>query len=286
MEHIFIITNEHKDPGLCVTGQIQEFIKDKGKRCTVQVKKKDAIGFRGYTDCEHIPEDVDCVLVLGGDGTMLQAARDTIDRNLPLLGVNLGTLGYLAEVEKSNLEAALNQLICDEFYIEERMMLTGRIMKDGQWLSDEYALNDIALTRKGPLQIIHFDITVNGQFLKEYGADGILVATPTGSTGYNLSAGGPIVEPGARIILMTPICPHTLHSRSIVLSFEDEIGISVGADREGRQQIVEVAFDGGHNVELSTGDKIVIRRSDKVTRIIRLNKVSFMEILHKKMSEQ
>lgn len=286
MEHIFIITNEHKDPGLCVTEQIQEFIKNRGKSCTVQIKKKEANYMGGYTDCKHIPEDADCVLVLGGDGTMLQAARDTIDRKLPLLGVNLGTLGYLAEVEKSNLETALNQLISDEFYIEERMMLTGRIMKDGQWLPDEYALNDIALTRKGPLQIIHFDITVNGQFLKEYGADGILVATPTGSTGYNLSAGGPIVEPGARIILMTPICPHTLHSRSIVLSSEDEIGISVGADREGRQQIVEVAFDGGHNVELSTGDKIVIKRSEKVTRIMRLNKVSFLEILHKKMSEQ
>lgn len=285
MEHIFIITNEHKDPGLSVTGQIQDYITGRGKRCTVQIKQKESLK-DGYTDSDGIPEDVDCVLVLGGDGTMLQAARDTIDRNIPLLGVNLGTLGYLAEVEKSNLESALNQLINDEFYIEERMMLTGRIMKDGRWLTDEYALNDIALTRKGPLQIIHFDITVNGQFLKEYGADGILVATPTGSTGYNLSAGGPIVEPGARIILMTPVCPHTLHSRSIVLSSEDEIGISVSEDREGRQQIVEVAFDGGHNVELSTGDKIVIKRSEKVTRIIRLNKVSFLEILHKKMSEQ
>lgn len=286
MEHIFIITNEHKDPGLCVTGQIKEFINRRGKRCTVQVKESGTQNFTGYTNSAHIPEDVDCVLVLGGDGTMLQAARDTIDRNLPLLGVNLGTLGYLAEVEKGNLEAALTQVIQNEFTIEERMMLTGRIQKNGQWLPDEYALNDIALTRKGPLQIIHFDITVNGQFLKEYGADGILVATPTGSTGYNLSAGGPIVEPGARILLMTPICPHTLHSRSIVLSSEDEIGISVGADREGRKQIVEVAFDGAHNVELATGDRISIRRSDKVTRIIRLNEVSFLEILHKKMSEQ
>lgn len=286
MEHIFVITNEHKDPGLCVTGQIEEFIKRNGKRCTVQVKESVSRDFAGYTDSAHIPEDVDCVLILGGDGTMLQAARDTIDRNLPLLGVNLGTLGYLAEVEKSNLETALMQVIRDEFTVEERMMLTGRIRKGGQWLSDEYALNDIALTRKGPLQIIHFDITVNGQFLKEYGADGILVATPTGSTGYNLSAGGPIVEPGARILLMTPICPHTLHSRSIVLSSEDEIGISVGADREGRKQIVEVAIDGGHNVELTTGDQIVIKRSEKVTRIIRLNEVSFLEVLHKKMSEQ
>jgi len=286
MEHIFVITNEHKDPGLCVTGQIEDFMKKHGKRCTVQVKESGTQAFDGYTNSDHIPEDVDCVLVLGGDGTLLQAARDTIDRNLPLLGVNLGTLGYLAEVERGNLEAALAQVIRDEFTIEERMMLNGRIQKDGEWLSDEYALNDIALTRKGPLQIIHFDITVNGQFLKEYGADGILVATPTGSTGYNMSAGGPIVEPGARILLMTPICPHTLHSRSIVLSSEDEIGISVGANRDGRKQIVEVAFDGGHQVELTIGDRICIKRSEKVTRIIKLNKVSFLEVLHKKMSEQ
>jgi len=285
MEHIYIITNEHKDPGLSVTGRIQEFIEKNGKRCTVQIKPQGQGNMSGYTDCGCIPEDVDCVVVLGGDGTMLQAARDTIDRNLPLLGVNLGTLGYLAEVEKGNLEPALKQLICDEFTVEERMMLTGRIKKDGNWLPDEYALNDIALTRKGSLQIIHFDTTVNGQFLKEYGADGILVATPTGSTGYNLSAGGPIVEPGAKIILMTPICPHTLHSRSIVLSSEDEIGISVGEDRDGRRQSVEVAFDGGHNVELSTGDHISIKRSERVTRIIKLNRVSFLEILHKKMSE-
>lgn len=286
MEHIFVITNEHKDPGLCVTGQIEEFLKRNGKRCTVHVRNSETVSSQCYTDSAHIPKDVDGVLVLGGDGTLLQAARDTIDRKLPLLGVNLGTLGYLAEVERSNLEAALTQIIAEEYTIEERMMLNGRIQKDGQWLAEECALNDIVLTRKGPLQIIHFDITVNGQFLREYGADGILVATPTGSTGYNLSAGGPIVEPEARILLMTPICPHTLHSRSIVLSCEDEIGISVGADRDGRQQIVEVSFDGGHQVELTTGDRISIRRSEKVTRIMKLNKVGFLEALHKKMSEQ
>lgn len=286
MEHIFVITNQHKDPGLHVTGQIEDFLRKHGKHCTVQAKECSVSESRGDADSSPIPEDVDCVLVLGGDGTMLQAARDIMDRNLPLLGINLGTLGYLTEVETGNLEAALTRVLAGQFIVEERMMLSGRIQKNGQWLEEECALNDIALTRKGSLQIIHFDITVNGQFLREYGADGILVATPTGSTGYNLSAGGPIVEPVARILLMTPICPHTLNSRSIVLSSEDEIGISVGADREGREQVVEVAFDGGHHVELTTGDQIMIRRSGKVTRIIRLNEESFLEILHKKMSEQ
>lgn len=286
MEHFFLITNEHKDPGLKVTAQIERFLKQHGKKCSIQIKGPDDTAKDCYTDSTRIPEDVDLVLVLGGDGTMLQAARDIMDRDLPLLGVNLGTLGYLAEVEKSGLEDALKQLIEDRYSIEERMMLSGRIQKDGQWLDEEYALNDIALTRKGSLQIIHFDISVNGLFLREYGADGILVATPTGSTGYNLSAGGPIVEPGARILLMTPICPHTLHSRSIVLSPDDEIDISVGEDRDGRRQSVEVAIDGGHHVELSTGDRIRIRRADRTTRIMKLNRVSFLEVLHKKMNDK
>ncbi len=233
MEHFFIITNENKDPGSEVTGQITRFLENAGKRCSVRVNRMDGQETERYTDSARIPEDVDGVLVLGGDGTLLQAARDTMDRKLPLLGVNLGTLGYLAEVERGNIEDALKQLLSGEYTIEERMMLTGRVEKNGRWMPDEYALNDIVLTRKGPLQIIHFDITVNGQFLNRYGADGLLVATPTGSTGYNMSAGGPIVEPGAKILLMTPICPHTLHSRSIVLASEDEIVIGVGADREG-----------------------------------------------------
>lgn len=285
MEHFFIITNENKDPGSEVTGQITRFLEHAGKRCSVRVNRMDGQETERYTDSARIPEDVDGVLVLGGDGTLLQAARDTMDRKLPLLGVNLGTLGYLAEVERGNIEDALKQLLSGEYTIEERMMLTGRVEKNGRWMPDEYALNDIVLTRKGPLQIIHFDITVNGQFLNRYGADGLLVATPTGSTGYNMSAGGPIVEPGAKILLMTPICPHTLHSRSIVLASEDEIVIGVGADRDGRRQTVEVAFDGGHNMELSTGDRIRIRRSDQVTRIIKLSRVSFLEVLHKKMED-
>ena len=284
MEHFFIITNENKDPGFEVTGQITSLLEAGGKRCTVRIEHAKESSER-YTDSSHIPADADGVLVLGGDGTLLQAARDTIDRELPLLGVNLGTLGYLAEVERANLQEALKQLLLGAYTIEERMMVTGRIRKNGQWLPDEYALNDIVLTRKGPLQLIHFDITVNGQFLNRYGADGILVATPTGSTGYNMSAGGPIVEPGAKILLMTPICPHTLNSRSIVLSPEDEIGICVGENRDGFRQIVEVSFDGRHRVELSTGDQINIRRSDKTTRIIKLSKVSFLEVLHKKMEE-
>lgn len=284
MNRFFIITNIHKDPELKTTKFIQNYLEAKGKKCGIQIKDVNVLEGEQYTDSSNIPDDVEVILVLGGDGTMLQAARDTMDKQIPLLGVNLGTLGYLAEVEESNIKSALEQLMNDDFTIEERMMLTGKIIKNGEVLQGEYALNDIALTRNGSLQIIHFDIHVNGQLLSEYGADGILVATPTGSTGYNLSAGGPIVEPSAKMILLTPICPHTLHSRSIVLSSEDKIGISVGKNRDGREQSVEVAIDGGHHVELTTGDRVEICKAQKVIRIVKLKEVSFLEILHKKMN--
>ncbi len=284
MEHFYIIANNHKDCNLEKTNYIRKYLEAHGKRCS--------IGGDG------IPADADCVLVLGGDGTLLQAARDMIDRDTPLLGINLGTLGYLAEVEEVGLEAALEQLLKGEYGIEQRMMLSGRVIrnefhknlhKENGILDydrkDSYALNDIVITRSGSLQIIKFNLYVNGQFLNRYNADGVIVATPTGSTGYNMSAGGPIVEPKAKLLLVTPICPHTLNTRSIVLAPEDEIEIEIVSGREDSVQQVEVNFDGSHKLTLYTGDRVEVKRAAKTTDIVKLSKVSFLEVLHKKMSD-
>lgn len=225
-----------------------------------------------------------CILVLGGDGTMLRAARNMMDKDIPLIGVNLGTLGYLAEVDICTIESALDRLLADDFTREERMMLRGKVRRQGR-VEENFALNDIVISRCGPLQILTFDIYVNGQFLNSYSADGMIVATPTGSTGYNMSAGGPIVEPAARLLLLTPICPHTLNTRSIVLASEDEIRIEIPQGKDGRQQTVEASFDGSHKITLQTGDSIVVRRASKTTGILKLNTESFLTVLHKKMSE-
>lgn len=233
----------------------------------------------------EIPKDADCILVLGGDGTMLQAARDTMDSHIPLVGINMGTLGYMAEIEESGLEEALQKIVDGNFVLENRMMLMGRVQKQSKATLSGWALNDIVLSRTGPMQIIRFKIYVNGQFLNMYSADGMIVTTPTGSTGYNLSAGGPIVEPGANLIMLTPICPHTLNQRSIILSPEDKITIEIPEDREGKEQLVEVNFDGSHTVQLAAGDRIEIEKSDKSAVIMKLSQLSFLEILHKKMSE-
>ena len=259
MEHFVIYTNLHKDSKLTVTNRIRNYLIAHAKQCVL---------WDGETAEEEM-KDADCMIVLGGDGTMLQAARDVQKWNLPLIGVNLGTLGYMTEIELSALEESLDLLMNGQFEVESRMMLSGKV-EGRQGTEEDLALNDIVISRSGSLQIIKFNILVNGQFLNNYSAAGVIVTTPTGSTGYNLSAGGPIVEPKARLIMITPICPHTLNQRSIILSPEDVIEIEISEGREGCVQTVEANFDGNHVVPMHTGERI---------------KISFLEVLHKKLSE-
>lgn len=285
MKHFFMVTNPLKDFGLETTKRIEKFLTEAGCDCKVQVRSDLEEKKWMYTNASEIPKDTECILVLGGDGTLIEAARDTIELDIPLLGINLGSLGFLTGVEKANIEHALSLLIQDEYELENRMMLNGQVYRGEECVESSHSLNDIVITRNGSLQIIHFHIYVNGQFLKGYHADGVIISTPTGSTGYNMSAGGPIVEPGAKLIVVTPICPHTLNTRSIVFSAEDEIVIEMVAGKKDVPLRVEANFDGGHVVALEKGDRIVIKKSEKTTDIIKLSHVSFLEALHKKMSE-
>lgn len=288
MKHFLIYTNKHKDKGLVTTEYIRSYLEEKGQKVTLKIKEADWKA-KAERDVEQPPEDipldVDCMIVLGGDGTVLEAARETKKLHIPIIGVNLGTLGYMTEIEPANLEDAMNRLIAGDYEQESRMMLNGKVNHRDGSVEEGWALNDIVISRSGSLQIIKFNIYVNGQFLHDYKADGMIVTTPTGSTGYNLSAGGPLIEPKAKLIMLTPICPHTLNKRSIILSPEDVIEIEIPTGREGMQQTVEASFDGGHNIALSTGDRIRIVQSEKITEFIKLNQVSFLEVLHKKMRE-
>lgn len=275
MKDFFVITNRIKDPEGVNTRRILSYLEEHGANVVCG---------------DEPPKDADrfqCVLVLGGDGTLLQAARDLNGTDVPLLGINLGTLGYLAEAEMADAEKVLESLLRDEYGREERMMLEGVICRQGraESCSEGYALNDIVISRCGTIQLLTLQIYVNEQFLNFYSADGMIVATPTGSTGYNLSAGGPIVEPAASLILLTPICPHTLNTRSIVLASEDEIRIEIPVGRDGREQMVEASFDGSHKVTLKTGDCVKIRRASTTAGFLKLHSESFLTVLHKKMSE-
>lgn len=294
-KQFLIYTNRQKDKGLAVTERIRSYLEKRGRKVLLKTEGADW------------SETADCMIVLGGDGTMLRAARETRERNVPMIGVNLGTLGYLTEIEPDHLEEALERLIKGDYERESRMMLHGRAYlkghgaeKPGERKSEEgseeenklggsrqedWALNDIVIARSGPLRIIRFNIYVNGQFLNTYCADGMIVTTPTGSTGYNLSAGGPLVAPQAKLIMLTPICPHTLNQRSIILSPEDVIEIEIPQGGDGGEQTVEASFDGGRGIPLCTGDRIRIMQSQKVAEFIRLNRVSFLEVLHGKLSD-
>ena len=312
-----IMTNRPKDPSLAVTERIRAFLEKRGARVSVFADNEDASrlglaeepgkmtdgpaepGKRTGTDGPAEPgkpADADrtaphaaasCMIVLGGDGTMLKAAKETAFSRIPLLGVNLGTMGYLAEVEVASLEEALERLLRGDYTVEERMMLSGSVRRgDGSRETAQLdALNDVTVTRCGPMQVVPLRIWVNGQLLAGYGADGIVISTPSGSTGYNLSAGGPIVEPEAGLILLTPICPHTLNTRSVVLCDRDEVEVEIGRKPSGDVQEVEVSFDGALLTRLRSGDRVRVKKSERTTSIIRLSEPAFLERLHRKMSE-
>lgn len=295
-QNFLIYTNRHKDHKLATTKRVSDFLRLKGKGVTVMAdgegisedyESRDGRKESGECESRHSRAealvDADCMIVLGGDGTVLQAARLTKRQRIPIIGVNLGTLGYMTEIETSALEESLERLISGDYIQESRMMLNGRISFLDGGVREDWALNDIVISRSGSLQIIKFNIFVNGQFLNDYSADGVIVTTPTGSTGYNLSAGGPLVEPGAKLIMLTPICPHTLNQRSIILSCEDVIEIEIPKCREGKGQTVEASFDGSHMIPLRTGDRLRIVRSEETTEFLKLNQVSFLEVLHRKM---
>lgn len=285
MDKFTIIANSVKDRNFVVSHRIAEYLRNNGKECLMlQDMGEEQNASYHYTDPDRIPDDTQCIIVLGGDGTLLQAARDVVDKDIPLFGINMGTLGYLAEIDQHSIYPALDRLMSDRYTIERRMMLSDTVYKNDKVAVSDVALNDIVIGREGPLRVVRFNNYVNGTFLNSYKADGIIVSTPTGSTGYSLSAGGPIISPAASMILMTPLAPHTLNTRSIVFSPDDRITVEIGEGRDQSQEHGMASFDGDTSVSMVTGDRIVITRSKKDTRIIKINNISFLETLREKMS--
>ena len=264
MKNFCIITNPRKDIGYRLTKRMKSFIELKGGSCSVVVEG------------DKLQESVEGVFVLGGDGTLIRAAGMVSRKGLPLIGVNLGHLGYLCELEESNIYFAIEEIMRGNFFVEERMMLCGTGIANT-------ALNDIVISRKGVLQLVELIVSVNGEYLNAFRADGIIVATPTGSTGYSMSAGGPIIDPKARMILITPINAHDLNSKSIVIGAEDEVTIELKSRQTLKDEKVDVNVDGEFALELSAGDSITIQASEQKTKIMKLSKISFLEILRRKM---
>ncbi len=285
MKHFYIIANPLKEGTEEMADRITSYLIEKGAECVWYQQKTDEEG-NEIDPPPDPPEDTECVITLGGDGTLISAAGRLKGRRVPLLGINMGRLGYLTQIaSKEALFPMIDELLADHYNLEYRMMLEGRIRDEeadfGGPIFDETALNDIVLTRKGGLSAIHFEVSVNGHFVNEYTADGMIVATPTGSTAYNFSAGGPVVKPGAQIMVMTPICAHTMNSRSVVLTAEDSIEIRPLYRDRGSKRIV--VFDGNQEIEVDEGKVLEISRAEQETALIRLRNGSFESNLRKKL---
>ena len=283
MSRIGIIPNLSKDNNLVLTESIEKWLADNNQ----EVLLSNSIASRiGKPDLGLKNEDIylnsDLIIVLGGDGTLLNIARQSAYYNVPLFGINLGHLGFLTEVEAEEMYPALEKLIRGEYEIEKRMMLEATVEKDNIQLEKAVALNDIGIT-KGPFsRIIRMGIYINDDFVDLYSADGVVISSPTGSTAYSLSAGGPIVSPDVKVLIITPICPHTLHSRSIVVSNEDVVKIEVCQnDTE-----VMLTVDGQQGYKVKSGDIVTVRQAQCYTSLVKLKGRSFFQVLRKKISDR
>ena len=215
------------------------------------------------------------VVCFGGDGTILHMAKAATRQGIPILGVNIGTMGFMAELESSEL-SQLSRLSTGDFTIDNRMMLDVTVHRDRDIIFHDICLNDVVITKGAVARIVHLSVKCDGVQAMECGGDGIIVATPTGSTAYSLSAGGPIVEPEAHSILVTPICAHDVASRSIVAS--DKRVVTVGLTRNARRNAF-LSVDGGKALRMNMGDIATVRKSNLVTKLVRLKDRSFYDVV-------
>lgn len=277
MNNFFIIANKQKDINLEITEQIRHHISRLGAVCNIYDQ------YDRDVSSIDIPEGTQCILVIGGDGTILAAARMLVGSNIPLLGINLGTLGFLADVNLADLSKTLDLLLQDQYQIENRIMLTAEVYKQGEKAATYIALNDFNINRFGASRVIGLKVGINGSVIDRYRADGVIVCTPTGSTGYNLSAGGPIINPTCKNFVITPICPHSLTARSIVLAKEDVVTVEVEQIRSNIKEEAIISFDGREGLSLFPGDQVKIYKSQEVTPFIKATEVSFVQILKEKL---
>ena len=275
-----IVTKHNLTAARPILAELEVWLRDRGVTA-IWSSEAEAVmpaAVRTVVDRQRIAQDVDVVLVLGGDGTLL-AVADIIgqsDRDVPILGVNFGSLGFLTEITRPELFATLESAVNRRVELDERMMLCGRTAS-----SSRVALNDIVLTRTALSRMIDLDVTVGDQFVTSVRCDGLIVASPTGSTAYNLSAGGPVVHPSMDAIVLTPIAPHTLTHRPIVIPAEREVRVAAAAGNDGAE--IYITFDGQHGFALRPGEEVSITRAAKPIRLVRAANRNYFEVLRSKL---
>ncbi len=280
MKKIALITNLTRDKDLIHTKNVAESLCDFGVQIFTNVKDIENTCY--VENMDEIFKSVDMAIVLGGDGTLLNTSKYAHLNSVPLLGYNIGNLGFLVELEKGE-KSEFSRLFSGEFEIENRMMLEAKVLRGDKEVFGGIALNDVVVSRGATPKMVHLNLSVDKNEVSDYYSDGIIVATPTGSTAYSLSAGGPVVSPGLDVIIITPVCPHTVTSRPVVVSGESEVAITV--DIYHNEDVV-VMCDGEHGIKLQSGDRVVVSKAEKSTKLIRFGKKTFFDVLQQKLSER
>ncbi len=280
MKRLGIVAKTDRDEARTVVPQLLRWC---AERDIQPILEKDTAGLCPQATCgvvgrSELPSHSDLLLVLGGDGTLLSMARMVGDLGVPILGVNLGGLGFLTALTVEELFPALEAYLRDELVIEDRMLLEARVYRQGERLGEYAALNDVVITKSAMSRIIWLEVAVDGDFATGYRADGLIVSTPTGSTAYCLSAGGPIVYPTMDAVVLTPICSHTLTNRPIVLPATQRISITLLTDQD-----VMLTLDGQVGFALKANDTVEVRRATARTRLLRVPQKHFFSVLRTKL---
>lgn len=281
MKRIGLMPNLRKERALEASGELLRWLEERGVEILLPEAEAAALGRPALgRPVEALAEEVEAAIVLGGDGTLLAAAKPLARTGKPLLGINLGHLGFLSEVEIGEAEGALERLLRGEFTLERRMMLQATVIRRRCPEERHHALNDVVINRGTLARIITLEAVAGDERIERFRGDGLIVATPTGSTAYSLAAGGPILSPQLEAILLTPICPHSLYARSLVLGPGVQLRIRVLASSEE----VALTVDGQVSEALNAGDEVTIVRSPLVTSLVRLKPPGFFRVVHTRLS--
>lgn len=285
MIKIGLIVNHSTRAGELDICKICDYIEKKGGSFhKLKVREEGAELMENFTDISGLPEDAVCVMVFGGDGTIIQAARELAPKAVPILGVNLGTVGFLAELELEEVQQAIDAVFEKNFHLEKRFMLRGRVIKEGKTVYESNSLNDIVVARGNLVRAIRTAVYIDGNPMKSVYGDGIIVTTPTGSTGYNLSAGGSIIMPDAEVFGIMPVCPHSLDSRGVITSAASKVEIAVEWNKKSEPEEAIVSFDGNKGIRLLPDDRVEIIRSELMVPFLRINDFKFFESVRKKFT--
>ena len=278
MKNIAIFAKVHDPRCQDVALQLISWLRGKGLVPLVEAHLARHIGFT-ETIINDIPDKTDLVVVLGGDGTLISVARLIGAREVPILGVNLGSLGFLTEITLDELCSSVDSYLSGDYRISERLMLHVAVVRNGRVIEEKRVLNDVVINKGALARIIDLETTINGNYLTTFKGDGLIISTPTGSTGYSLSANGPILYPELECFVITPICPHTLTNRPIVVASDAQVTVELKCIKED----VFLTLDGQVGVELKCGDEIRIRKAEKRTRLIISSSRDYFEILRTKL---